>query len=74
MSWIWLVYGAGVLVGLVLADGRLVTRVSLALLWPLGPAAFVVTVAILVLAAMIAFPLFGLLVTAAAGAAWLLLS
>ncbi len=74
MASIWLIYAAGVVAGLVLGDGRPATRASLALLWPLGPLAFVVTVGILVVAAMIVFPLFGLLSAAAAGAAWLLLT
>jgi len=70
MAWLWMIYAAGVLAGLLLTDGRPATRITLALLWPLGPAALLVTVTILGLAAMIAFPVFGVLVTLAAGAAW----
>jgi hypothetical protein len=70
MAWAWMIYAAGVLAGLVLTDGRPATRIALALLWPVGPAAFLVTVTILVLAAMVAFPAFGALVTLGAGAAW----
>lgn len=53
MAWVWGIYLAGVLVGLALTDGRLLTRVSLALLWPIGPAAFVLTVTILLLAGLV---------------------
>jgi hypothetical protein len=53
MAWVWGIYLAGVLVGLVLVDGRPATRLTLALLWPLGPAAFLVTVVILVLAGLV---------------------
>ena len=71
---IGIAYSLGVIAGLILTDGRPATRVMVALLWPLGPAAFLVTVAVLVLAAMIAFPLFGgLVVAAAAAAAWILI-
>ena len=69
MTWVWTAYLAGVLVGLALTDARPATRVALALLWPLGPAAFVVVVGILLVAALIAFPVVGV---AAAGAAALL--
>jgi hypothetical protein len=59
-----LVYGAGVLVGLVAVDARPASRVALALLWPIGPAAFVATIAVLIAAAMIAFPVLGAVVVA----------
>ena len=39
-------------------------------LWPIGPLAFAVTVSILLLASVIAFPVFGAAVVAAAGVAW----
>jgi hypothetical protein len=63
-------YLAGVLAGLVLVDGRPATRIGLALAWPLGPLAFIVTIAGLVLAAMIAFPIFGAVAAAAAAITW----
>lgn len=69
---IWGVYLAGVAVGLWLTDGPAPTRLVLALLWPIGPAAFLFVVAGLLLAATVAFPAFGALVAAAALVWWLL--
>ncbi|MEQ1573388.1 MAG: hypothetical protein ABL993_04000 [Vicinamibacterales bacterium] len=65
-----ILYIGGVLTGLVLGDGPLAGRVGLALAWPLGPLAFMLTVALLVGAACIAFPAFGAAVVAAALAFW----
>jgi hypothetical protein len=48
-------YLAGVAVGLWRTDAPWPSRVMLAALWPIGPVAFVVTVAILLAAAPIAF-------------------
>ena len=48
-------YVIGVLVGLWRTDGPLATRLTLALLWPIGPLAFLITIGGLVIAAMIAF-------------------
>jgi hypothetical protein len=45
----------GVLVGLWRTDGPPATKLTMALLWPIGPLAFVVTVSGLVIAAGIAF-------------------
>jgi hypothetical protein len=47
-------YAIGVLVGLWRTDGPPATRATLALLWPIGPLAFVITVSGLVVAAVIA--------------------
>jgi len=47
------IYLAGVAVGLWRTDAPLPTRVALAVLWPIGPLAFVVVVAILLAAAPI---------------------
>ncbi|MGE0444977.1 MAG: hypothetical protein AB7P99_07085 [Vicinamibacterales bacterium] len=52
MLWIYL---AGIIVGLLMTDARPPTRIALALLWPLGPIAFVVTVGMLLMAAPLAF-------------------
>ena len=60
-----LVYLAGVVVGVLIIDARGLARLGLALLWPLGPLAFVVTISILLLALPIAFPVAGTLVLAA---------
>jgi len=51
-------------------DARPGSRLGLALLWPLGPLAFVVTITILLAAALIAYPAFGAAVLIAAGVAW----
>jgi hypothetical protein len=49
------IYGIGVVVGLIMGDARPAARVGLALAWPLGPIAFVVTVAMLLAATPVAF-------------------
>jgi hypothetical protein len=49
------IYLMGVLVGLWRTDGPPATKLTMALLWPIGPLAFVVTVSGLVIAAGIAF-------------------
>ena len=48
-------YVIGVLVGLWRTDGPPATKLTLALLWPLGPLVFLVTISGLVIAAAIAF-------------------
>lgn len=72
VAYVWMaeVYVVGVLVGLVATQGGAATRLGLALLWPLGPLAFVFTVAGLLVVAAIAFPLFGILLAAGVAAAW----
>jgi hypothetical protein len=71
---LWAVYAAGALVALWRTDAGWPTRIALALLWPIGPLAFLVTVAILLGASLIAFPvvagIVGVLV--AAGLWWVL--
>lgn len=54
---ITILYVAGVMWSLLKSDARPAERVVLSLLWPLGPLAFVVTVAILLAASVIAYPL-----------------
>jgi hypothetical protein len=49
------IYVIGVLVGLWRTDGPPATKLTFALLWPLGPLALTVTVSGLLLAAVIAF-------------------
>jgi hypothetical protein len=53
-------------------DARPAARVGLALLWPLGPLAFVVTVTILLAASLIAYPAFGVgvLIAVVVAVAW----
>ena len=65
-----LVYVVGVVWGLLRIDARPLARFVLALLWPLGPMAFVATLTILFAASLVAFPMFGAAVLAAAGLAW----
>ena len=68
MSYAWLlaaVYIAGILWCVLVSDARPAERVTLALLWPLGPLAFVVTVIILLVASAIAYPLVAVPVLAA---------
>ena len=68
------IYVAGVLWGLLVIDARSAERVALAVLWPLGPLAFVVTVTILLVVLPIAFPRVGIpLWLSAAALAWLLI-
>ena len=65
------IYAIGVAIGLMLTDARPLARASIALLWPLGIVAFVVTIAVLIGAAMLVFPAFGVAVLAAAAATWM---
>lgn len=68
--WLLGVYLVGVIVGVVATQGGPATRLLLALLWPLGPLAFVITVAGLLLVAAVAFPLFGVGLAAVLETAW----
>jgi hypothetical protein len=69
-----MIYLAGVVLALWRTDAGWTGRLTLAILGPIGPAAFVATVSLLLGAALIAFPWFGAVVAAAAAAAgwWLL--
>jgi hypothetical protein len=49
------IYSIGVLVGLWRTDGSPATKLTMALLWPIGPLAFVVTISGLLVASVIAF-------------------
>lgn len=49
------IYLAGVAIGVWRTDATLPTRLLLAVLWPIGPLAFVIVVAILLAAAPFAF-------------------
>ena len=60
MSYAWLLavlYVAGIVLCVLVSDARPAERLTLALLWPLGPLALVVTVMILLVASAIAYPL-----------------
>lgn len=67
------VYAAGVLIALIKLDAdAFAGRLGVALLWPLGPLAFVVAIAILLVTSLVAFPLVaGAVLAAAAAAAFL---
>ena len=68
------VYVGGVLWGLLVGDAPATERVVLALLWPIGPLAFAVTVTILLVALPVAFPKVGIPLWAAVGSvAWLVI-
>ena len=60
------VYLAGVAVALWRTDAAWPTRTAVALLWPLGPAAFLITVLGLLASSLIAFPVTGALIAAGA--------
>ena len=66
MGFVLAIYAIGVAIGLALTDARPLARASIALLWPLGIVTFAVTIAVLLLAAMLVFPAFGVAVLAAA--------
>jgi hypothetical protein len=68
---LWAIYAVGALVALWRTDASWPIRLALAAVWPLGPLAFLVTIAILVAASLIAFPLVaGLIAGAGAAVAW----
>lgn len=73
-TWVATVYVAGVVWGLIVIDARPAMKVGLALVWPLGPIAFAITLTILVAASFIAFPMFGITVLAVAGVIFWMLS
>jgi hypothetical protein len=62
-------YALGIAVALWRTDAAWPARLGLALLWPIGPLAFLVTVSALIAAACIAFPLLGAAVLGA-GILW----
>ena len=69
-----IVYVVGVVVGLLRVDASPVTRLVVALLWPVGAIAGVVTISGLVLMAMVMFPVLGVAVVAGAAVMWWLLT
>ena len=74
MKFLWAIYGVGAVLALWRTDAGWPTRIALALLWPVGPVAFLITIAILIGASLIAFPVVaGLIAAAVAAAAWWLL-
>jgi hypothetical protein len=70
-----LLYGLGVVVGLAVMRDPWPARLGTALVWPLGPIAFVVVVSILLVSAVILWPLLLLpFVASVAALAWWLLT
>jgi hypothetical protein len=69
-----LTYFAGVAIGLWRADGSAAARTVVALLWPVGLLAAVVTASILTVAAMVLFPWLGVSALAGAGVLWWLVA
>jgi len=67
------VYALGVAVGLLFTDARWPARLGLALAWPLGPLAFLLTVTLLLAVSVVAFPLVAVAAIGVALVAWLLL-
>ena len=72
MNVLAIVYVAGVVVGLVCGDAHPAPRLMLALLWPVGLVAFVVTLGVLCVASLIAFPLVAGALLAASVILWTL--
>ena len=69
------IYVLGVLWGLLKIDAPAGERLAIALLWPVGPLAFVVTVTLLLIALPVAFPKVGILFwVGVASLAWLLIT
>jgi len=74
VKFVWAIYVVGAVLALWRTDAGWPTRIALALLWPVGPVAFLITVAILLGASLIAFPVVaGLIAAAVAAAAWWLM-
>jgi hypothetical protein len=71
--WMLGVYLVGVVVGLMATQGGPGTRLLLAILWPLGPLAFLITITGLLVVAAIAFPVFGVILAAGLAAVWWIL-
>ena len=68
-------YVMGVVLGLAVMRDPWPARVGTALLWPLGPVAFVIVVTVLMIASVLLWPLLMLpLVAAVAAVGWYLLS
>ena len=66
----FLIYVAGVVAGLIFTDARPLTRLGLALAWPIAPLAFVAVVSLLLIAALYIFPGFGVVVAAGVAEWW----
>ena len=67
-----LIYATGVVIGLISTDASPARRVAVALAWPLGPLAAIVTIAGLMAASLVLFPAVGIAAAVIAGL-WLIL-
>jgi len=67
-----MIYAVGVVIGLITTDARPLARVGLALLWPVGVLAFVVTTGGLLAVSTVLFPAFGVGVLVAVLLGWVL--
>jgi len=56
------IYSAGFILAFIKTDAKLLVKLGLALAWPLGPLAFIVTLSILFVVLILAFPLVGVAV------------
>ena len=56
------IYSAGFVLAFIKTDAKLLAKLGLALAWPLGPLAFIVTLSILFVVFIVAFPLVGVAV------------
>ena len=74
MKFPWAIYGVGVVLALWRTDAGWPIRIAMALLWPIGPIAFLVTVLILLGASLVAFPMVaaGIAVVVATVVWWLI--
>jgi hypothetical protein len=73
VSYSWLlaaIYVAGIAWCVFVSDARPVERLTLAVLWPVGPLALVVTLVVLLVASVVAYPLVMAAVLGAAGVLW----
>ena len=59
------VYSVGFVLAFIKTDAKLLTKFGLALAWPLGPLAFIVTLSILFIVLIVAFPLVGVAIIVA---------
>ena len=59
------IYSAGFILAFIKTDAKLLVKLGLALAWPLGPLAFIVTLSILFIALIVAFPLVGVAIIVA---------
>jgi len=66
----FIVYVAGVLLGLVIVDEPFPARLGVAAAWPLGPIGFVVTITVLLLALALVSPRVALLLAALGAVIW----